>query len=196
MRQKLNENPLAQVAMIAVLLAAAFFLLTSMGQGGESEPEAAAEPAAATATTLSTTAPTTEVPTTEIPTVGAAPSTLAAPPPPQAVTAAWNSGETVVILFVRNGGIDDRMMRTATKRLSAVPGVAVFVVPAQRIARYASIAEGVGVNRVPALVVLRPKGVGKGAATASVSYGFQGAQSIVQAVIDANYKGRSLTYHP
>ena len=200
MRQKLNENPLAQVALIGILLAAAFFLLTSMGQGGESasEPEAAAEPAAtaSTATTLSTAAPTTEVPTTQVPTTEAAPSTLAAPPPPRPVIAAWNSGKTVVILFVRNGGIDDDMMRAATKRLSAVPGVTVFVVPAQRIARYASIAEGVGVNRVPALVVLRPKALGNGTPTASVSYGFQSAQSIVQAVVDANYKGRTLTYHP
>jgi hypothetical protein len=77
-----------------------------------------------------------------------------------------------------------------------MPSVSAFVVPADRIARYASIAQGAAVDRVPALVVLRPKRLDKGIATASVHYGFQSPESVVQAVVDAGYKGRTLDYHP
>ena len=51
-------------------------------------------------------------------------------------------------------------------------------------------------NRVPALVVLRPKRLDHGIATASVTYGFQSPESVAQAVIDAGYRGRTLGYHP
>ena len=50
----------------------------------------------------------------------------------------------------------------------SLPGVGTFVVPAGQIARYAAIAQGVEVNRVPALVVLRPKQPRPGHPTASV----------------------------
>lgn len=42
MREKLNENPLAQVALIGILFVFGIYMLTSMGGGGESgsEPEA------------------------------------------------------------------------------------------------------------------------------------------------------------
>jgi len=69
-------------------------------------------------------------------------------------------------------------------------------VPAARISRYAAITEGVGVDRVPALVVVTPKHLKKTVPTASVSYGFQSPQSIAQAVIDAGYEGKTLDYHP
>jgi hypothetical protein len=49
---------------------------------------------------------------------------------------------------------------------------------------------------VPALVVVRPKRLDRGIPVASVSYGFQSAESVVQAVVDAGYKGRTLDYHP
>ena len=74
--------------------------------------------------------------------------------------------------------------------------VATFVVPASRIARYAAIAQGADVNRVPALVVVSPKRVDAAIPKASVSYGYQSPESVEQAVIDAGYKGRTLPYHP
>ena len=74
--------------------------------------------------------------------------------------------------------------------------VATFVVPAKRIARYSAITGGVEVNRVPALVVIRPKSLAGSTPTASVQYGFQSPESVAQAVIDAGYKGRTLDYHP
>jgi hypothetical protein len=191
MREKLNENPLAQMALIGVLLVAGILMLTSMVGGGESEAGSEAEPEAVIATSAPAITPAGETPATGTP---AAPP--AAPPPPKAVTAAFGSGETVVLLVVREGGIDDRMVRADTAALAAVPNVALFVVPVRRIARYASITEGVGVNRVPALIVIRPKALSHGVPTASVSYGYQGAESVVQAVVDARYKGRTLSYHP
>jgi len=112
------------------------------------------------------------------------------------VVAAWNANKTVVLLFVRDGGIDDRLVAGAVRQLSSMPNVATFVVPARRIARYAAITEGVGVERVPALVVVRPKHLNQVMPTASVSYGFQSSESVVQEVVDADYKGRTVDYHP
>jgi hypothetical protein len=197
MREKLNENPLAQVAVVGVLLVLGIVMLTTMGGGGESaESEGEAETSVATSAPAIT--PAGEAPDAGAPTAppAVAGTPPAAPPPPKAVTAAFNSGQTVALLIVHEGGIDDRLVKADTAALTAVPGVALFVVPVSKIARYAAITEGVGVNRVPALVVLRPKDLTHGLPTASVSYGYQGAQSVVQQVADARYKGRTLSYHP
>ena len=190
MREKLNENPLTQLILVGVLLlAAGFFVMSSMGGGGkESESSGTAEVAAES---------TVEVPTS----VNAAlakvsQATTTTKPLPRPVNEAWHSGETVVILFVRSGGIDDTLVAAATRRLAVLPGVAAFIAPASEISRYAAITEGVGVNRVPALVVVRPKRLHQTLPTASVSYGFQSGQSVVQAVVDAGYKGPTLSYHP
>jgi pyruvate/2-oxoglutarate dehydrogenase complex dihydrolipoamide acyltransferase (E2) component len=201
MREKLNENPLAQIAVIGVLLALGILLLTSLG-GGESASDAEAEAPTAVSGASSITPAAEPAASPEAaaasPEAAAAPaiSPPAAPPTPKAVTAAWKSDRTVVLLFVREGGIDDRMVRAASLTLASVSGVELFVVPARRIATYASITEGVGVNRVPALIVLRPKSLGHGTVTASVNYGYQAPQSIRQDVVDARYRGRTLSYHP
>lgn len=193
MREQLNNNPLVQMgAVAALLLVAAIFLLTSMGGGGEEEGESGAS----------------SVPTTE----GAAPSPGEAPPPeatsaagvttlatqplPKPLTDAWNANQTVVLLIVRDGGIDDDLVKLASSRLAGMSGVTTFTVPAGQIARYASITQGAGVDRVPALVVLSPKKLHQAAPTASVSYGFRDGDSIEQAVIDAGYRGPTLEYHP
>jgi hypothetical protein len=102
----------------------------------------------------------------------------------------------VVLLIVHDGGIDDRMVHESTGALEAMSNVALFVVPAPQIARYAAITEGAGVNRVPALVVLRPKALSQGAPTASVGFGYRNGASVAQAVIDARYNGKTLSYHP
>jgi hypothetical protein len=191
MREKLNSNPLAQAAVLGVLLlATGFFVLSSMG-GGSEEEEAASSAESIVATVAAGEG--SGVAATPPP-----PGALAdvAPSPPPAVKAAFAANRTVVLLFVRVGGIDDRLVAGATRSLGTLPGVSTFVVPADRIARYAAIAQGVDVNRVPALVVLRPKRLDHGVPSASVSYGFQSPQSVVQAVVDAGYKGRTLGYHP
>lgn len=190
MRDKLNSNPVAQAAVLGVLLlVTGFFVLSSMGGGEEEGATSSAESIVAT------------VGASEGSGVAAAPPPPgaladAAPPPPSAVTAAFAANRTVVLLFVHDGDIDDRLVVGATRSLGALPDVSTFVVPAKRIARYAAIAQGVNVSQVPALVVLRPKRLDHGVPTASVSYGFQSPQSVVQAVVDAGYKGRALGYHP
>jgi hypothetical protein len=202
MREKLNNNPMAQVVLVGVLLVVVgVFAMSSMGGGGDPASEPTTTTTSSTLTTPAGSASVTATVTTpgavpSVPAVSPSQAAAAAPPLPGAVTAAWSANRTVVLLFVRNGGIDDRMVAATVKRLSFLPGVAAFVVPAGRISRYAAIAQGLEVNRVPALVVLRPKGVGKGIPTASVSYGFQSPEAVVQAIVDAGYKGRTVPYHP
>src|SRR3954451_24811743 len=88
----------------------------------------------------------------------AAPAALPPVKTPESVVRAFDSGATVALLFVRDGGIDDRIARKTAAVLTSLPDVPSFVVPADEIARYTSITSGVGVERVPALVVLTPKG--------------------------------------
>jgi hypothetical protein len=183
MREQLNSNPLAQLAVLGVLLIGIAAFLMSSGGGGEEEESAGATEATVSAAGDSLSSA-----------LGAAP--IAAPPPPRPVLEAWQADKTLVLLFVRDGGIDDRLVGTATEGLAGFPDAAVFVVPAAKISRYATIAEGVGVDRVPALVVVSPRNLEKTVPTASVSYGFQSEQSVAQAVIDAGYKGKTLDYHP
>lgn len=195
MREKLNENPMAQMALVGVLLVvAAVFLMTSMGGGGEEEGEeaAAATPATEAAVAAAEVGPGAQLPPLPAPGSGAG----AAPPLPRPVVSAFERGETVVLLFVRTGGIDDRLTRGAMDQLNGMADVAPFVVPADQITDYVSIAQGMRVNRLPALVVVRPRRLTDGVPTASVQYGFQSPESIVQAVVDAGYEGPTLSYHP
>jgi hypothetical protein len=196
MREQLNNNPAVQMAVVVLLLlAGAFFFISTMGGGGSEEsggekvvtPAVAAEGAEALPVEGSVAA-------AEGGSVSVVPPATAKPP--ATVTAAYKSGETVVLLFVRDGGIDDRLVRKTTEALSGLAGVASFVVPAAEISRYSTITGGIGVERVPALVVVSPKKVTGGVPTGSVSYGFQSRQAVVQAVIDAGYEGPTLAYHP
>ncbi|HEX6206535.1 MAG TPA: hypothetical protein VFZ29_12085 [Solirubrobacterales bacterium] len=194
MREQLNNNPLVQMgAIAALLLVAAIFLLTSMG-GGEEEGEAGSSAITTTAPGEGAAPSPGEAPPPEAVTGAAAP-TLATQPLPRPVMDAWNANQTVVLLIVNDGGVDD-LVKLASSRLDGMSGVTTFTVPAGQIARYASITQGVGVDRVPALVVLSPKNLDQAVPTASVSYGFQDGDSIEQAVIDAGYKGPTLEYHP
>jgi len=203
MREQLNNNPLAQVVLVGVLLVVAGVFFMSSTGGGESESGSSTTTSTATATTpdgsasvtATVTAPTGTAAVTPALTPGQA--AAAAPPLPRPVTDAWAANRTVVLLFVRNGGIDDRLVAATVNRLRGLPGVSAFVIPAGRISRYAAIAQGVEISRVPALVVLRPKDVDRGGIpTASVSYGFQSPEAVVQEVVDAGYKGRTVPYHP
>jgi hypothetical protein len=201
MREKLNSNPLAQVAVIGVLLlATGFFVLSSMGGGGGK----GAGPSSASSSTVTTTLPegsaTAGAP---VPVEGApAPVSLAAapevpaPPLPRPVTRAFSADRTVVLLIKKRGAYDDGLVTRVVRQLRHIPRVSTFIVPAKQIARYAAITQGVDVDRVPALVVVRPKRLADGVAIASVSYGVQSLESARQAVRDARYNGATLTYHP
>jgi hypothetical protein len=194
MREKLNENPMAQVALVGVLLVlSAVFLLGKMG-GGSEEEEGGESAAGAAAVAAASAELEVGAQPAQLPAPGSGPG--APPAPPRPVISAFNAGDTVVLLFVRDGGIDDRLVAQAIHRLDAMARVATFVVPSHQLPRYVSIAQGVDLNRVPALVVLRPKSLDSGPDLASVQYGFQSTESIVQAVLDARYHGGTLPYHP
>lgn len=205
MREKLNSNPVAQVVLVCVLLVVAGFLLISqMGGGGGGDtattiPTIATTPTTATPSTpaTGTTTPATATPST---TSGAVPSVavsgISVPRLPGAVTRAYKSGKTVVLLVIHSGGIDDRRVVSNVPRIDAVGDVATFVVPANKVARYAAITLGLEVDRTPALIVMRPKRLSDGTPQATVTYGFQSPQAVVQEVRDASYDGPYLTYHP
>lgn len=203
MRQAINNNPIAQVAVLGGLavLVGLFFMMNMKGKGSSE-----------TASTASSAAP---APSTSAPPAPASGSTSSAPAPPpttgtvspdalvpgrglpKPVVTAWKRGDTVVLLVVRQGGIDDRLVRNSVRSLSSDRGVSVFVTRANHVARYSRITQGVGVSQAPALVVVRPKRVSGSVPEAQVDYGFRDAQGVVQAVHDAVYSGKdNLPYSP
>ena len=204
MRDKLNNSPAAQIVIVVVLLlGAGYFILGGMG-GGEEEEAASTEATVAIAGTNATGTATGATPgeavegavegaveaaTSELSSSAGIPASVPAPPLPRPVTAAYEADKTVVVLIVHDGGLDDRIVAKASAGLRSMPEVALFVVPASQVSRYAAITLGVDVNRVPALIVMRPKRLSEGVPQASVSYGFQSPQSVVQAVKDASYNG-------
>jgi hypothetical protein len=215
MRDALNSNPLVQAAVIGVLLiGTAFFVISTTG-GGEEESSGGGETeatvsVAGTATTGTATGatPGEAVEGAVEAAEGSAPQSVstalspvgqagaATPPLPRPVLRAWKANRTLVLLFVRDGGIDDDLTKVAARGVAGFGAVSLFVVPAHEISRYAAIAEGVGVDRVPALVVVTPKRLKQVVPTASVSYGFQTSADVRQAVIDAGYRGPTVDYHP
>jgi hypothetical protein len=215
MRKAINENRTVQLAVLGgLLLVGALFLL--MGKKEEAPPPSTS-PAAGSSVTAGTPSPsvagaspatsstagaTAAASVTTGATVTASPTTVSpdalvpGPGLPRPVISAWNHGDAVVLLIAKGGATDDRLVRSSVEALSE-PGVAVFVADAGRIARYSRITQGVGVDRVPALVVVRPKRLSGGTPQATVSYGFRDSQSVVQAVDDALYSGKDdLPYSP
>lgn len=182
MREKLNENPMMQVALIGVLVVVVgFLLLTSMGGGGESSSSSAAEPEGS------------------VETAEAVSSTTGISAPigkgmPRKVESAFAHGETIALLVYSKGGIDDKAVRKASSTIAGMPHVALFTTPTTKVADYAAITGPIGVSQVPALIVV-PHGDHDAAAPATVTYGFHSPEQLRQAVIDAHYTGES-TYAP
>jgi hypothetical protein len=199
MREQINNNPVVQIGIVAVLLVVGgFMLLSSMGgggeeEGGESEAAVTVETPEGSASMTITSPVESEAPSA---------ASLASVPPvpklrlPRPVRKAIAADRTVVLLVVKPSGIDDSRVETALADLSSRPGVATFVVPADRAPRYTAITQAVQLERTPALIVVRPRKLSQGLPTASISYGFQSIASIVQAVVDAKYRGPELGYHP
>ncbi len=208
MRETLNDNPIAQVGVVLVLVALAAFMFLKPSGGGEAESAGAGPTVASVNGVTATGATPGEAVETAVEgalesgAVGAAagsgemPTSIPAPPPPREFTAAYDSGRTVALLVVHDGGIDDRLTARAATVLAAMPEVALIQVPVQRLPSYAAVTVGLDLNRVPALVVMRPKALSAGTPQATVDYGFQTPQTLVQAVRDASYRGPEATYHP
>ena len=215
MRKAINENPTVQIALVAglLLVAALMFLMGPLKKKDEPAATAAGAapavgstasdvvPGAAAPATGAPAAATPAAPATTAPTTGAtgtvSPEALIPGPGlPRDVAQAWARGNAIVLLIVKEGARDDELVQASVNSLSK-PGVSVFVAPASKVARYSRITQGVGVNRVPALVVVRPRSVSGATPQAIVSYGFRDSQSVVQAVNDALYDGRDdVPYHP
>jgi hypothetical protein len=218
-RKALNDNPIAQVAILGVLaLVVGFLLITRMsGKSSESTTDTsttAASVAPGTATTPTDTAATT--PSTAVPdataTEGATPTVpstdpaaeaaaagkfVAGPGLPPSVVKAYADNKVVVLLVVRRKGIDDEAVKASVVQQGNAPDVALFMTNAGHIARYSRIVTGVNVDRVPALIVLQPRDLTNGTPVATVSYGFRGPDSVAQAIDDALYKGpTNLPYYP
>ena len=218
MRDAINNNPKVQIAVIGVLvLVVGLFLMMGMKKGNTGTSSTSASPATAAPGVAAggTVPPAGTVPPTGGTISGSAGSALASPAPPvtaetvspdalipgpglpKPVVKAWHHGDTIVLLIVKEGGVDDQLVRRSVESLSRESGTSVFVAPATRIARYSRITQGVGVDRVPALVVIRPRKESGSVPKAQVSYGFRDSQSVVQAVHDARYSGQDdLPYSP
>jgi hypothetical protein len=209
-RQALNNNPLVQIGLIALLgIGVAFLLMTRVlnqgdNQNQEATPGAAPPAAAVPAAPATAPAPADDAAPAPAdpaaPPAGEAPASTftAGPGLPEKVVDAYDDGGTVVLLLTRKGGIDDSGMRKivdfTARRTKG--DVTVFQSLAREIAKYSRITQGVDVDRVPAMIVLSPKKVSGEVPVASVSYGFRGPESVQQAIDDAAYEGKELPYFP
>lgn len=213
MRKALNDNPAVQIgALVALALLVGFLLITRMShKSSDTSTTSSSSASVAPATSSDSSAPAPAVPSdaTAAPTppaspAGTAPSAapagqfVAGPGLPAPVVNAYKADRIVVLLVVRRNGIDDDAVKRSVQGLTGSGPVALFVTNAGHIARYSRIATGVDVDRVPALIVLKPKSVTRGGVpVASVSYGFRSAASVVQAIRDAVYKGpTNVPYYP
>jgi len=214
-RKALNDNPVVQIGALAALaLLVGFLLITRMshkGSEGSTSTTASDSSATAVAPTSSSTEPSATATTGSAPDATAAPAPtspssgvasagdfVAGPGLPAPVVQAYKHNEVVVLLVVRRNGIDDEAVKAGAETVGSSSKVALFVTNAGHIARYSRIAAGVNVDRVPALIVLRPRNLTDGGVPqATVSYGFRGVDSIAQAIRDALYKGPTdLPYYP
>ena len=82
--------------------------------------------------------------------------------------------------------------------MESAPDVAVFVVPAKQIARYAAITLGVNVQQVPALIVMRPRRLsGHGAPQATRQLRLpDSAKRRTRASATPPTRAPKATYHP
>jgi hypothetical protein len=226
MRKALNENPMVQIGILGILaLVVGFLLITQMGGGSSTSTSTTTPSSAATSTAPdASAAPTDSSATATTPSTSTAPSTAAAtvtpdvsssatgsavapalapgkfvagPGLPSSVVNAYKADKVVVLLVVRHGGIDDDAVKASVERMHGLPDVALFITNAGHVSRYSRIASGVNLDRVPALIVVRPAKLTHGTPTAMVSYGFRGPQSVAQAIADALYKGpTNVPYYP
>ena len=188
MREKLNESKAAQVGLVAVLaIVVAILFLGKSGGSSSGETEVTIEPGETLAVATASVTGMGELPTS-------VPQTK---PLPHRFSAAYDADETVALLVVHDGGIDDKYTRLALKAVAAVESVTPIVVPAKQISRYASVTVGLDVSQLPALIVMRPKSLSHGVPQAIVAYGYQTPQSVYQTIVDASYKGPEQgAYHP
>ena len=210
MREKLNENPTIQLAVLGVVgLIFAVIMFTMVLKKEElpaAPPAAAGDPAVAPAVDPAV-APAPAGATAPAPEATPAPSAKAGGGKasagggkaasglkagtglPKPVVSAFDDGKAIALLVYDAGGLADQPLKTFTKRLASRNDVAVFTVDARKIGKYSRITQGVNVSQAPALIVVKPLGSTPGTPAASVSYGFRNAKSVEVALDDALYTG-------
>lgn len=198
----MNENPVAQVVLVGFLGILVAFLFMTRVMGGSSE-EAPATTADATGAVVPATPGAEPAAGTDPAAAPAAtpaqPETVgftAGPGLPEDVVKAYESGDAVVLLISEKNGIEDKRLREEVAQLESRSDATVFMADSRDIGRYSRIAQGVDLNRTPALVVIKPESGDGGLPVASITYGFRKPESVTQAVRDALYKGKELPYHP
>ena len=224
MRKALNEDPRVQMGVFAVVgIIVVFFLFNTVMKKDPAPPAptstaATAAPAsgtqpgsAATATAAGTAAPATTTPvapgtapttpvTPSTPSVGTDPGAANGLLPgkglPKDVLVAYARNQAIALLVVDPKGLSDEKLKAFTEPLKSRKDVTLFVVDAKDIGDYYRITAGVSVDRVPALVVIRPRKLTADAPTATVSYGFRSPKSVDQAVDDALYDGGTVPSYP
>jgi hypothetical protein len=213
-------------------LLVAVMLMTRMGGGSSASeepvsdtatPEATATPAPASADPAVAPSPESVVPGA---TAGA--EFEATKGLPAELVDSYRAGEIPVLFVLDDKDHDDRALIRQAVSANYPSGTAIFfaetgngskyklgddiefLVPAANqnqfkslpISKYSRVAEGVSLERTPAIIVLHPldKPLGKGQSApmpqASVSYGFRGKESITTAIKDALYDGKSKSYAP
>ncbi len=211
MRKAINNNPVVQIGLLGVLgVLVAVVFMSSMGgtppppADEETATTATATPAASSAAPVAsaTAAPDPSAPVTPAaPAAGSTPFEASKGLPADLVNA-YNSGDVVVLLVQQADGFEDRAILRDVESLENRGDTSVFITDVNRVSRYSRIAEGVSLDRVPAIIVLSPlegdvpKGETAPMPTAAVTYGYRGKESVTTAVEDAVYDGKQLSYDP
>lgn len=175
MRQALNDNPVAQLAIVGLLaVAVAFLLVTRVLAGGGSEEPASTEsaPGVGVATGESVAEFETQLsPEEGAEAIAAASEAVeagdaagamdaiagavasgdftAGPGLPKKLVEVYNDGKAAAVLITRKAGIEDKRLRALIARIESVGDVMVFHAYARDIARYSRITGGVDVSASP-----------------------------------------------
>ncbi len=214
MREKINEDPRTQMALLGALalIGVVFFLLRG---GGETVPDATAPTTDPSATATAPTDPAAAAASGSTLTVpgsrpapggdlgpsssnsGAIKELEAGPGLPEAFVKAYSDDQIVAILFYDKGGLDDRELKAeVTQQFRGEKDVKLFIESPNAVADYSQITQGVGLDRTPALIVIKPRSTTEGAPVASINYGFRGSKAIQQTLRDAVYDGGTVTVYP
>jgi hypothetical protein len=217
MRKALNENPVVQLGLLGVLgLVVAVVLMMQMGGGSSttSTPTpttpatTAAAPAGADASAAGPATPSLATPAasatpsaTEVPAGTPTGAFEAGKGLPSSLVDAYKAGDVVVLLVVQDKGIEDKPVEREVESLRNMEDTTVFVTDAKHVSKYSRVVQGVQLDRVPAIVALKPlapkaKGNVSGLPEATITYGFRGPDSVKQVVGDAEYKGTVRGYDP
>lgn len=210
MRKALNENPMVQLAVLAVVGVILVFMVFTRLVGGEDPPAAdpaATAPADASAAAAADPAAIAAAPAPAADAAAIAPAPAPDPvqPPgglkagdglPKDVLAAFEDDKAVALLVVDPKGFADERILSYAKRLEPRDDAELFVVDVEDVGRYSQITSGLAVSRTPALIAIQPRKQTDGVPTATVSYGFRSQRSVEQAIDDALYDDGTVPAYP